>query len=188
MTFLTILGVMEILCSFKLVLDGKTGKKIPESSRLEFLEKFSTNNFALPDAEDITSEPLNRRGITDLPFLRTLLTIFQKSWEQSFWEVMDPLISLAYASLAVLRTFLQWLLVSLNFTLDSDDLFCWYKQKSDFHELWQQHKQLKTMEMSEVWPIQWGIYTSISIHISLKISSNWTSLIWSWMPSQSVQE
>ena len=79
MTFLTILGVMEILCSFKLVLDGKTGKKIPESSRLEFLEKFSTNNFALPDAEDITSEPLNRRGITDLPFLRTLLTIFQKS-------------------------------------------------------------------------------------------------------------
>ena len=49
MTFLTILGVTEILCSFKLVLDGKTGK---ESSRLEFLEKFSANNFALSDAED----------------------------------------------------------------------------------------------------------------------------------------
>ena len=40
MTFLTILGVMEILCSFRLVLEGKTGKEIPESSRFEFLEKF----------------------------------------------------------------------------------------------------------------------------------------------------
>ena len=40
MTFLTILGVTEILCSFRLVLEGKTGKEISESSRLEFLEKF----------------------------------------------------------------------------------------------------------------------------------------------------
>ena len=39
-TFLTILGVTEILCSLKLVLDRKTGKEIPESSRLEFLESF----------------------------------------------------------------------------------------------------------------------------------------------------
>ena len=40
MTFLIILGVTEILCSFKLVLQRKTGKEIAESSRLEFLEKF----------------------------------------------------------------------------------------------------------------------------------------------------
>ena len=46
MTFLTILGVTEILCSFKLVLEGKTGKEIPESSRLEFLEKCSAKNFS----------------------------------------------------------------------------------------------------------------------------------------------
>ena len=46
MTFLTILGVTEILCSFKLVLEGTTGEEIPESSRLEFLGKFSANNFA----------------------------------------------------------------------------------------------------------------------------------------------
>ena len=32
MTFLTILGVTEILCSFRLVLEGKTGEEIPESS------------------------------------------------------------------------------------------------------------------------------------------------------------
>ena len=37
-TFLTILEVTEILCSFKLVLEGNTGKEIPELSRLEFLE------------------------------------------------------------------------------------------------------------------------------------------------------
>ena len=60
MTFLAILGVTEILCIFRLVIEGKTGKKIPESSRLEFLEKFSANNFALSDAEDNTSGLLNR--------------------------------------------------------------------------------------------------------------------------------
>ena len=79
MTFLTILGVAEILCSFKSVLEGKTGKEIPESSRLEFTEKFSANDFALSDAEDNTSEPLKRGVIGDLPLLRTLLAIHQKS-------------------------------------------------------------------------------------------------------------
>ena len=62
MTFLTIFGVTEILCSFRLVLEWKTGKEIPQSSRLEFLEKISANNFALSDAED-NSWSLNRGGI-----------------------------------------------------------------------------------------------------------------------------
>ena len=91
-TFLTILGVTEILCSFRLVLDGKKGKEIPESSRLEFLEKFSANNFALLDAEDNTSRPVNRRVIADLPLLRKLLAICQKSQELHFWEVMDSFV------------------------------------------------------------------------------------------------
>ena len=107
MTFLTILGVTEILCSFRLVLEGKAGKEIPESSRLEFLEKFSANNFALSDAEDNTSGPLNRGGIADLPLLRTLLAICQKSREPSFWEVMDSFVLVAYASLAASRTLFQ---------------------------------------------------------------------------------
>ena len=84
MTFLTILGVKEMLCSFKLVLEVKTGKEIPESSRIEFLEKFSANNFALSDSEDNTSRPLNRGSIADLPLLRTLLAILQKSQEPNF--------------------------------------------------------------------------------------------------------
>ena len=48
--FLTILGVTQILCSFRLALEGKTGKEIPESSILEFLEKFSANKVALSGA------------------------------------------------------------------------------------------------------------------------------------------
>ena len=99
MTSLTILGVREILWSFRLVLQGKTGKDIPESSGLEFLEKFSENNLALIDTENNNSGPLNR-GITDLPLLRTLLAIRQKSWQPSFWEVMESFVLLAYASLA----------------------------------------------------------------------------------------
>ena len=59
MNVLTILGVTEILCSFKLVLEGKTGKEIHESSRLEFLEKVSVNNFSLSDGEDNASRLLN---------------------------------------------------------------------------------------------------------------------------------
>ena len=66
MTFLTILGVTKTLCSFRLVLVGKTGTEIPESSRLEFLEMLLANNFALSDEEDNTFEPLNRGGIADL--------------------------------------------------------------------------------------------------------------------------
>ena len=70
---------MEILCSFRLVLEGKTGKEIPESSRFEFLEKFLANNFALSDAEDNTSGPLNRGGIADLPyFVDNFVDIFLK--------------------------------------------------------------------------------------------------------------
>ena len=101
-------------------------------------------NFTLSDVEDNTSRPLNWGGIADLPFLRTLLAIFQKSQEPSFWEVMDSIVLLAYASLAASRTPLQWLPACLNFTLDSEDLSFWYKKKKkngDFYELWQQHNR-----------------------------------------------
>ena len=124
-TFLNIIVVKEIICNFRLVLEGKTGKEIPESSRLEFLEKFLANNFALSDAEDNTSSSLNRGGIADLPLLRTLLAIHQKSREPSFCKVKDSFVLVAYASLAASSTLLQWLIVCLNFNLDSEDLFYW---------------------------------------------------------------
>ena len=59
-TFLTILGVTEMLGSFRLVLEGKTCEDIAESSRLEFLEKFLAKCFVLSDAENNTFRPLNR--------------------------------------------------------------------------------------------------------------------------------
>ena len=59
------------------------------------------------------------------------------------------------------KNLLQQLLASVNFTLVSEDLSFWYKQKIDFYELWQQHKQLKTMEMNEAWP---DIFYVVYIH------------------------
>ena len=126
------------ICSFKLVIEGKTGKEIPESSRLEFLQKFSANNFVFSDAEDNTSGPLNRGGIADLALLRTLLAIRQKSREPSLWEVIDSFVLLSYASLAASRTLLQRLLACLSFTLESEDLSFGTNERSDFYELWQQ--------------------------------------------------
>ena len=107
LTFLTILGVQEILWSFRLFLKGKMGKKIPESTRLEFIEKFLAGNFALSDAEYNTFRLLNRGGIVDLLLLRTLLVICWKFWEPNFWKVIDSFVLLAYASLAASKTLLQ---------------------------------------------------------------------------------
>ena len=56
-------------------------------------ETFSANNFALSDSEGNTSRWLNRRAIADLPLLRTLLAICQKSREPSFWEMMESFFS-----------------------------------------------------------------------------------------------
>ena len=106
MTFLTILRVIETLCSVRLVLERKTGKEIPESLRLEFLENFLGNNFALPEAEDNISGLLNGGGIAYLPMLRTVLAIRQMSRGPSFWEVMDSFALVAYASLAASITLL----------------------------------------------------------------------------------
>ena len=83
-----------MLFSFRLVPQGKTGKEI----------NLSAGNFVLSDIEDRTTSQVNRGGIADLPLLRTLLEIRQKSQEPSFCEVMDFFIVLAYASLAASRT------------------------------------------------------------------------------------
>ena len=73
MIFLTISGITVILCSFRLVPQGKAGKEIPESSRLEFFGKLSANNFVSSDAEDSTFGSLNKGGIADLIMTRKTL-------------------------------------------------------------------------------------------------------------------
>ena len=72
---------------------------------------------------------MNRASIADLPLLEKLLAIHQECREQSFREVMDSFVLLAYASLAALRALLQQLLACFNFTLEAEDLSFWYKRK-----------------------------------------------------------
>ena len=79
---------------FRLVLEEKTGKEMPESSKFEFLKKFFANNFTLSEAHDNPSGPLNRGATADLSLLRTLLVICQKPLEKSFLEVKESFVLL----------------------------------------------------------------------------------------------
>ena len=64
---------------------------------------------------------------------------------------MDSFVLVAYASLTALRTFLQQLLAYLSFTLDSQDLFCWYKWKKWF--LW----TMAAAQGAENYGYEWGL-------------------------------
>ena len=77
------------IMQFQISSTRKSGNETHESSRLEFLEKFSAKNFALSNTEDNASGLLNRGGIADLPLLKTVLAIRQKSREKGSEEVMD---------------------------------------------------------------------------------------------------
>ena len=87
---------MEILRSFRLVLEGKIGKEMPESSRLEFLEKFSADTFALSDAEDNTSNLLNRGTSYTRFFVENTIRNSPKVPRAKFLEVMGSFVLVAY--------------------------------------------------------------------------------------------
>ena len=189
----TILIVMEILRCFRLVQDGKTGKVIPESSRLEFLEKFSANNFALSDVEDSISRPLNRGCITNLPLLKTLLAICQKSREPCFWEVMD----FFYYHMQVWHMVITWhTITSLSERYIRVRRFILLVQTKKVISMNYSSSTSRWGEWGLTWYLRWGIYTSIPTWshsqnslataeaLSLKISYHGTSLKWSRRPSQ----
>ena len=160
MTFLTILGVTEILCSFKWVVEGKAGKEIHESSRLEFLEKFLANNSALSDTEDNTFGPLNRGCNSRFTFVEIATSNLPKLQAAKF-PGSDKLF--CFISICKFGSFKNPFatitsLSELYFRFRR--LFCWYKQiKMIFVN--KQHKQLKTMEWGLTWYLRWGINTSI---------------------------
>ena len=140
MTFLTISEVIEIFCSFRLVLEGiDKDKEIPESSRLEFLEKLLANNFTWSDAEDSNCGPLNRRGIADLPLLRALLAIYENRENKVSGKWWDLLFSAS-------RTLLERLLACLNFG---------FRFACDFYQLWQQHKLSEDESCGDEWSLTW---------------------------------
>ena len=66
MAFLTNLVVTEILCGFRLVLEGKAGKEAPLISRhikIRVFRKVLANTFVSSDAEGSICRLLNRGGI-----------------------------------------------------------------------------------------------------------------------------
>ena len=172
------LAVTELLCSFRLVLEGKMGKGIPGSSRLEFLEKFLVINSTLSDREDNTSLPLKKGDTADLLLLRILLILFL--------GVIQSFVILGCSSLAASRTLLQWLLSCLTLCKK------WF--------LWAVVAAQAAENHGDEWDLTcylgWGIYTSIPARThsqnslagdapSLKISktSLQTSLKWWQWPS-----
>ena len=89
MTFLTILGVTEIFYSFRLVLEGKTGREKPESSRLKFLWKFSSNNFTLSDAEYNTIFLVQTKKVISMNYGSST-----SSWKPWRWVRLDLILSM----------------------------------------------------------------------------------------------
>ena len=74
MTFMTNLVVTGIMC-IRVI-------------KIGVLIEVTSNRFALPDAKDNNAGKLNTGSVADLPLLRTLLAIYQKSCESSFWRVI----------------------------------------------------------------------------------------------------
>ena len=171
------------MCSFRLVPERKTGKEIPESSRIEFLERFS--------------ELLERQHLRAIYLWAIYLCWEQKSWEPGFWEVMDSFVLVAYASLAASRTLLQRLLASLNFTLDSEDLSFWYKVTSMNYGSRTSSWKPWTWVRLDLILLMRNIYINSNLNpqnspvaesLSVKISSHGTSLKWSRRLFKSVGE
>lgn len=79
---------MEILYSLRLALEEKGSEELPKSSKLDFSEKISVNNFAALNREDKNSPD---KGGMNLPMLRALFAIRQNSGKPSFWEIRDAL-------------------------------------------------------------------------------------------------
>ena len=105
------MGVTEILCSFRLVLEGKIGKQTPESSRLQLLDMFSDSRFTFVENTFSDSPKVPRAQFLGNDGLLCFINI---------------------CKFGSFKNLLQRLLASL--TLDWKDLFCWYKRKKWF--LW----------------------------------------------------
>ena len=161
------------------------------SSRLGFLEKFLANNFALSDAEDNTSRLLNSGGVA----------IRQKSWEPSFWVIMDS----CFISICMFGSFKNTFatitrLSELYFRIRRFSLLVQTKKVISMNygsstSIW---KPWRWVRLDLI--LRWGIYTSIPIWthtqnflaalgaLSLKISFHVPFVKWSRRPSQSAQE
>ena len=194
------MGVTEILCNFKLVLDGKTGKDIPESSRLEFLENISANNFALSDAEDNTSDPLNR-GVQQIYLENTISNSPKVPWVK-FLRSNGLFCFISMCKFGSFKNPFAMITSLSELYFRIRRFIFWYKQNKWF--LWTMAAAQAAENYGDKWDVTWyfpwGIYTSIPTWThsqnslaaaeapSLKITSHGTSLKWSLRPTQSAYE
>ena len=115
----------------------------------------------LSDAEENDSVPFNRGGIADLPLLRTLLALCQKSRDK-FLESDGLFVLLVYASLAASRSsqkntslselcfrFRRFILLT-----QTKNWFLWTMAAAQAAE---KHAD----KWGFTWHLRWGIYTSI---------------------------
>ena len=90
--FLTILGVIEI-CSFRLVLERKTGKEIPEPSKIRVISKNFNEQFCFIKCRRQYLWALEKRWYCRyLCWEHFYVAICQKPHKPSFWEVIDSFV------------------------------------------------------------------------------------------------
>ena len=149
--FVNNLRVTGILCSCRLVLEGKAGKEIPDSLRVELLEQISANNLVLSNKENNSSRSFSRAGIEYLPLLKKLLAICQKLWQPSFWER----ILFYFTSIRKSDNFRNsFAMVTRLFELPVKCrklILLKQNKRKELHEVWQQPKLFKTMELNKPW-------------------------------------
>ena len=185
MALLTIFGVTKKLYSYRLILERKIGKEVPQSLRLEFLEKFLGNNFTLSNAEDNTSRPK-----VPIP---------------SFWEKTDSFVLLAYAgSFGRFKNPFATIisLSELYFTFRKFILFVQTRKviSMNYGSSISSWKQWRKVRFDLIFAMR-VIYINSNLNPFTKLTSSsrstqfndilpwsWTSLKWSRRPSQSPQE
>ena len=125
-----------ILCSFRLVLGGKAGKRVSQSSRLSII--YCNYQFLYTRSSTNKSPKVPRAKFLGSDGLPCFISICKFG---SFKKTFAKIASLSEIYFRF-RGFI--LLVKTNRSVQT--------KKSDFYELWQQPEQLKTMAMSEAWP------------------------------------
>ena len=73
--------------------------------------------------------------------------------------------------LAASKTFLQGLLTCLNFTLDSKDLFCWYKQKMNYGSSTSSWKPWRSVRLDLILSMR-DIYINSNLNPLTKFTSS----------------
>ena len=130
MTFLTILGVTEISYRFRLVLEGRTGKEMPESSKIRVLSKVFSKQFCFIRCKRQRLQAVVQRRYSRFTFVENTNSNSPKVPSAKFLGIYELFLFYQHTQIWQLQENpFATLLVCLNFTFDSEDLLCWYKRQ-----------------------------------------------------------